>query len=101
MKGARLIRPDGTTRTHGAMTAQVGQTLTASTSGISDSGGLTDPGYGYQWLADDSRASAPGRWPSDEGYDRRQCVKDMRDWGVMPHVAQRWPVAICPAGRPD
>ena len=35
-------------------TAQVGQTLTASTSGISDSDGLTNVSYSYQWLADDA-----------------------------------------------
>ena len=35
-------------------TAQAGQTLTASTSGISDSEGLTDVSYSYQWLADDA-----------------------------------------------
>ncbi len=35
-------------------TAQVGQTLTASTSGISDSDGLTNVTYIYQWLADDT-----------------------------------------------
>ena len=35
-------------------TAQVGQTLTASTSGISDSDGLTNVAYSYQWLADDT-----------------------------------------------
>ena len=32
-------------------TAQVGQTLTASTSGISDDDGLTDVSYSYQWIA--------------------------------------------------
>ena len=35
-------------------TAQVGQTLTASTSGISDSDGLTNVSYIYQWFADDT-----------------------------------------------
>ena len=35
-------------------TAQVGQTLTASTSGISDSNGLADAIFTYQWLADDT-----------------------------------------------
>ena len=35
-------------------TAQVGQTLTASTSWISDSDGLTNPSYSYRWLADDT-----------------------------------------------
>ena len=35
-------------------TAQVSQTLTASTSDISDSDGLDNVSYDYQWLADDS-----------------------------------------------
>ena len=35
-------------------TAQVGQTLTASTSGISDADGLDNVSYSYQWLADDT-----------------------------------------------
>ncbi len=34
-------------------TAQVGQRLTADTSGISDADGLTDVSFSYQWLADD------------------------------------------------
>ena len=33
-------------------TAQVGETLTADTSGISDADGLTSASYSYQWLAD-------------------------------------------------
>ena len=35
-------------------TAQVSQTLTASTSGITDADGLTNVSYSYQWLADDT-----------------------------------------------
>ena len=35
-------------------TAQVGQSLTADTSDISDPDGLTNPSYTYQWLADDT-----------------------------------------------
>ena len=35
-------------------TAQVGQTLIASTSDISDADGLTNVSYSYQWLADDT-----------------------------------------------
>ena len=35
-------------------TAQVGQTLTADTSGIADEEGLTGVAYRYQWLADDT-----------------------------------------------
>ena len=35
-------------------TAQVGQTLAADTSGITDEDGLENVSYSYQWLADDS-----------------------------------------------
>ena len=35
-------------------TAQVGETLTASTSGIEDDDGLDDATFSYQWLADDA-----------------------------------------------
>ena len=38
-------------------TAQVGKTLTADTSGISDADGLTSVSYSYQWLAGDSDIS--------------------------------------------
>ena len=37
--------------------AQVGKTLTADTSGISDADGLTSVSYSYQWLAGDSDIS--------------------------------------------
>ena len=35
-------------------TAQVGETLTANTTGIDDEDGLTDAVFSYQWLADDA-----------------------------------------------
>ena len=35
-------------------TAQVGETLTANTSGIADADGLTNVSFTYQWLADDT-----------------------------------------------
>ncbi|MCY4449129.1 MAG: hypothetical protein OXE02_09850 [Chloroflexi bacterium] len=38
-------------------TAQVGETLTASTSGISDADGLDSAAFSYQWLADDADIS--------------------------------------------
>ena len=42
-------------------TAQVGETLTADTSGISDADGLTNATFSYQWLADDAEiAGATG-----------------------------------------
>ena len=48
-------------------TAQVGETLTASTTGITDSDGLTNATFTYQWLADDAAISGatgppPTRW---------------------------------------
>ena len=39
-------------------TAQVGQTLSASTSGISDTDGLNTPGYSYQWVRVDGSTEA-------------------------------------------
>ena len=38
-------------------TAQVGETLTANTSGVVDADGLSNVQYEYQWLADDSEIS--------------------------------------------
>ena len=35
-------------------TAQVGETLTASTSGIADADGLSNANFAYEWMADDS-----------------------------------------------
>ena len=39
-------------------TAQVGQTLTASTTGIADANGLTSPNYTYQWIRVDGTDEA-------------------------------------------
>ena len=39
-------------------TAQVGQTLTASTTGIADANGLTTPNYTYQWIRVDGTEAA-------------------------------------------
>ena len=38
-------------------TAQVGETLTANTTGISDADGLANASFTYQWLADDTEIS--------------------------------------------
>ena len=40
-------------------TAQVDETLTADTSGISDSDGLTNVSYSYQWIRNDGTAPTP------------------------------------------
>ena len=41
-------------------TAQVGETLTASTSGIADADGLTNVSFSYQWLSSDGNADISG-----------------------------------------
>ena len=47
-------------------------------------------------MLDDARQRGfrPRTLAGDKGYDTRQCVKDMRDRGVTPHVAQRVHSAI-------
>lgn len=47
-------------------------------------------------LLDDARQRGfrPRTLAGDRGYDTRQCVKEMRDRGVTPHVAQRAHSAI-------
>ena len=57
-------------------TAQVGETLTADTSGIADADGLTSVSYSYQWLAGDSdisgaTGSAYTLADADEGQHRQ------------------------------
>ena len=39
-------------------TAQVGETLTADTSGIADADGLTNSTFSYQWVANDGGTDA-------------------------------------------
>ena len=55
---AQAIGQGGNTPATGAPTiigtAQVGETLTADTSGIADTDGLSNVSYDYQWLADDA-----------------------------------------------
>ena len=75
-KDPTLINKDPNSRARGAPTisgtAQVGQTLTASTSGISDADCLTNVTYSYQWLSDDAEidgatSSTYTLQPSDDG----------------------------------
>ena len=57
-------------------TAQVGQTLTASTSGIADADGLTSVSYTYQWLADDVQISgAAGPTYTAQASDNGKVIK--------------------------
>ena len=57
-------------------TAQVGETLTADTSGISDADGLTGATFAYQWLADDADlAGATGSAYTPAGADVGKAVR--------------------------
>ena len=57
-------------------TAQVGETLTADTSGISDADGLTSVTYSYQWLGDDAAiAGATGSTYTLADADEGKTVK--------------------------
>ena len=49
-------------------TAQVGETLTADTSGIADDDGLTNVSYGYQWVANDGGTDADISGETDATY---------------------------------
>ena len=62
-------RPPGCRPSAG--TAQVGETLTADTTGITDDDGLDNATFSYQWLADDAEINGadrfhlhPGRLPT-------------------------------------
>ena len=55
--------------------AQVGETLTADVSGISDDDGLTNAVFSYQWLADDSNISgATGETYTVAGADEGKAI---------------------------
>ena len=57
-------------------TAQVGETLTADTSGIDDADGLSDVQYEYQWLADDAEiAGATGSTYNLADIDEGKAIK--------------------------
>ena len=57
-------------------TAQVGETLTANTSGVADEDGLSNVRYEYQWLADDAEiAGATGSTHTLEDADEGKAIK--------------------------
>ena len=49
-------------------TVQVGETLTADTSGIADADGLTNTSYSYQWVANDGTADTDIAGATDSTY---------------------------------
>ena len=57
-------------------TAQVGETVTADTSGIADADGLTNAAFTYQWLADDAEiAGATGSTYTLADTDEGKAIK--------------------------
>ena len=90
-------------------TVQVGQTLTASTSGISDSDGLTNPIFTYQWLSSDgandsaiSRANSSTYTPVelDEGKIIQVRVSFTDDRGHQETRTSTATVAVAAAPSP-
>ena len=63
-------------------TAQVGQTLTASTTGIADANGLTTPNYTYQWIRVDHGQHIASANSSD---GRRRPSRARRRWATADH----------------
>ena len=86
--GAVLARPNSPATGAPAIigTVQVGETLTADTSGIADANGLTNVSYNYQWLADDAEIARATGWTytleeADEGKAIRVQVSFTDDAG--------------------
>ena len=78
--GAVEARPNPNSPATGAPTitgtARVGETLTANTSGIADSDGLSNVRYQYQWLADDAEiAGATGSTYTLADADEGKAIK--------------------------
>ena len=87
-------------------TAQVGQTLTAGTSGIADEDGLDNATFAYQWLADDTDISgATGSSytlaDADEGKAVRVQVSFTDDAGNSEELTSDATAAVAPAPDGD
>ena len=87
-------------------TAQVGETLTANTSGIADADGLTNVSYSYQWLADDAEiADATGLTytlvAADEGKTIKVRVSFTDDAGNYETLTSAATGAVAAAPTPN
>ena len=87
-------------------TAQVGETLTADTSGIADADGLANATFSYQWLADDSDiAGAAGSTYTpvavDEGKDIKVQVSFTDDSGNDEELTSAATDAVAAAPTPN
>ena len=86
-------------------TAQVGETLTASASGIADEDGLGNAGFKYQWLADDTDISgATGSSytlaDADQGRAIKVRVSFTDDAGNEETLTSTATAAVAPAPTP-
>ena len=83
---------------------QVGETLAADTTGITDPDGLTTPGYTYQWLADDvaianATASTYTLVAADEGKSIKVRVSFTDDGGNGESLTSAATAAVDPAAN--
>ena len=62
-------------------TVQVGETLTADTSGISDADGLTSVSYSYQWIRNDGNSLQPQNSPKTASKNRETAGKQLKTAG--------------------
>ena len=85
-------------------TAQVGQTLTANTSGVADADGLSNVQYEYQWLANDSDISgatnATYTLADDEGKAIKVRVNFTDDAGYNETLTSAGTAAVSAANTP-
>ena len=84
-------------------TAQVGEILTASTSGISDADGLANASFTYQWLADDAdidgaTGSSYTLVAADEGKVIKVTVSFTDDAGNAETLTSAATTAVAPIG---
>ena len=87
-------------------TAQVGETLTANTTGIADADGLADVSYTYQWLADDTAiqgaiSSSYTLVEADEGKAIRVRVTFTDDAGNEETLTSAATAAVTAAPAPN
>ena len=87
-------------------TAQVGETLTANTSGITDADGLTTSTYSYQWLGDDTdiagaTSSTYTLVAADEGRTIKVRVTVTDDLGNETTLTSAATEAVAAAPQPD
>ena len=105
--GPQLAVPGPNTPATGAPTitgaAQVGETLTADTTGISDDDGLDNAAFAYQWLADDAQIASASSYTlvaADAGKAIKVRVSFTDDAGNDEQLTSAVTGAVAPAPPP-